>query len=120
MSFGVTLKNILKEKGITAYRIQKELGIAEGTVRGWFRGSVPRGDHLLAVSQYLGVDPRVLMGVKETDTCLAEGLAPYGDPVKYKINKMLDVMDEERKRAVLRYTEEKKLLMEFQRKKKVS
>lgn len=80
------LKSLLQERGITPYKIQKDLGICEGTVRGWFKGKIPRGDHLLKISDYLGVDPHYLLsGEKQYEPQLsqqaeklAEEFAQYG------------------------------------------
>ncbi len=56
MSFKKRLIETLKAKGVTAYRLAKDLGISEGTVRNWKRGiNRPGADHAVEVSRYLGV-----------------------------------------------------------------
>ncbi len=56
MSFKKRLIETLKTKGVTAYRLAKDLGISEGTVRNWKRGiNRPGADHAVEVSRYLGV-----------------------------------------------------------------
>jgi transcriptional regulator with XRE-family HTH domain len=56
-----TLANLMKKKGITAYQIERSLGISEGAVRGWLKGNTPRADHLLKVADMLEVEPRSLI-----------------------------------------------------------
>jgi transcriptional regulator with XRE-family HTH domain len=58
------IKKALEKTKITPYRIQKDLGIAEGTIRGWMRGNMPKADLLFKVADYLGIDPRYLLGLR--------------------------------------------------------
>lgn len=56
--FGERLSGLLKEKGISNYRLAKDLGINESAVRHWKKdASEPRGDTLLRMAEYLGVTP---------------------------------------------------------------
>lgn len=83
---GERLRKILHDKGITPYRIQKDIGISEGTIRGWFKGKIPRSDHLLKVSKYLNVDPEYLLlgdiahkpTLRKEALLIAEEIAQYG------------------------------------------
>lgn len=50
-------KNILelcKQKGIAVYRLEKELGFGNATIRGWEKSS-PRLEKVKAVADYFGV-----------------------------------------------------------------
>lgn len=118
MSIGDTLRKIMKEKGVTPYRIQKDTGIYEGTIRGWFKGKMPRVDHLHKVCQYLEINPAILFNALQDTGRVAEEVVPYGNAITEKINRLLPALDEEKKRKVLRFTEDQKLLSEFQRHKK--
>jgi len=55
------LAHLMKEKGVTAYQIEKTLGISEGAVRGWLKGNIPRADHLMKIADMLEVEPRSLI-----------------------------------------------------------
>jgi len=48
----------MKERKLTRYRLAKESGILDATIRGWLQdGSQPRNDLLVKVAEYFGVDP---------------------------------------------------------------
>jgi transcriptional regulator with XRE-family HTH domain len=56
-SIARALERQMDARGITAYQIEKDTGISEGTVRGWLRGTMPRVDHFLQIAEYLEIDP---------------------------------------------------------------
>lgn len=51
------VQEIAKQKGISIYRIERDLDLANGTISKWNK-SVPNADNLLKVSDYLNVDYR--------------------------------------------------------------
>lgn len=58
------IKKALEKTKITPYRIEKDLGVSEGTIRGWMRGNMPQADLLFKVADYLAIDPRYLLGLR--------------------------------------------------------
>lgn len=49
-------EEIVKEKGITPYRVAKETGISTATLTSWKKGAyIPKLDKLIKISTYLGV-----------------------------------------------------------------
>lgn len=47
---------LLEEKGVTAYRVSKDTGIAANTFTDWKNGrSAPKFDKLLTLAKYFGV-----------------------------------------------------------------
>ena len=48
------IKKMCKEKGISVYRLRKDLGFTEGTMEKW-DGSMPGADKLLLVAKYFEV-----------------------------------------------------------------
>lgn len=56
MSEYENFERIIKEKGITAYRVAKETGITTATLTSWKQGKyTPKMDKLQKIADYLGV-----------------------------------------------------------------
>lgn len=54
---------LLKEKGLTAYRISKEINVSQSTLSDWKKGkSTPKTDKLQLIADYLGVSIDYLVG----------------------------------------------------------
>ena len=49
------LDKIMKEKGITAYKLEKDLGIKQTTFQNWKRGSKPPAETIREIILYLKV-----------------------------------------------------------------
>lgn len=56
------IEKIMKEKKITAYMLEKDIGLNQATFRGWKRGSQPAIDKLLLVIKYLDITPNEALG----------------------------------------------------------
>lgn len=68
------LEGVVKEKGLTFNRIERELGLGNGTIKRWNDQS-PRLDKLTAVAQFVGVSLDYLVfGTLQTER------APSGEP----------------------------------------
>ena len=81
MGFPERLIRAMKAKGVTAYRVAKDLKITEGTVRNWKRGNNwPDMKHTAALAEYLDVSASWLM-YGESTLKVAEDDAVYQDPV---------------------------------------
>jgi transcriptional regulator with XRE-family HTH domain len=49
-------EGLINEKGITAYRVAKDIGISPGTLSDWKHGrSRPKADKLKQLADYFGV-----------------------------------------------------------------
>ncbi len=57
----------MKEKGITAYKIEKDLGIKQSTFTSWRKGSEPSAEKIFEIIQYIGVSPNEIFGYNEPE-----------------------------------------------------
>lgn len=61
-------EQLLQKRGITAYRISKDTGIAQSVLSAWKTGkSTPKLDKLKTIADYLGVSIEYLMGEKKEE-----------------------------------------------------
>jgi len=59
---------ILKAKGLSAYKVSKDTGISQATLTSWKNGSyVPKYDKLKRLADYLGVDISALLNENEIE-----------------------------------------------------
>ncbi len=54
MPFAENLVNLQKEKGVTNYRLAKDLGVHCTSVQNWRVGKMPQLNHAHAVAEYFG------------------------------------------------------------------
>lgn len=58
-------EELMKKRGVTAYRVAKETGVPQATLSDWRRGrSCPKIDKLLKIAEYFGVDVGVFIADK--------------------------------------------------------
>ena len=68
MTFYERYSKLRDEKGLSDYRICKELNIAKSTVSAWKNGkATPKGDNIQKVAERLGTSVEYLLTGKETD-----------------------------------------------------
>lgn len=61
--FGEQLKRVLKEKGVSQYKLAKETEFKGGHFYKWFhQGSIPQMDTVIRLADYLGVSLDYLVG----------------------------------------------------------
>lgn len=73
MEFAQRLNEMLEEKGVTAYRLSKSLGIHQTTVKNWVDGtSKPRTEFVQKMADFFGVSPDYLMGWSNNRTAQEE------------------------------------------------
>ena len=68
------IENIIKimnQKGITAYKLEKETGINAETFTHWKNGTQPSADKLEKIIEYMKVSPNEIFGYQD-DTFLTE------------------------------------------------
>lgn len=59
-------ERILKERGLTNYKVSKDTGIAQSVLSTWkTKGTTPRADKLQILAEYLGVSVDYLLGVQQ-------------------------------------------------------
>lgn len=61
MTFAERLQSLLKERHISAYKLAKDIGIAQTQVSSWKKGNLPSFDNILALSVYFQVSTDYLM-----------------------------------------------------------
>ncbi len=60
------IERIMKEKGITVYKLTKETEIKDSTYRSWKKGSQPTAEKIEIIARYLAVSPNELFGYNDT------------------------------------------------------
>ena len=58
------IKKIAKKKGISIYRIERDIGLSNGIIGKW-SNSIPSAENILKVSKYLGVPVETLLSEKK-------------------------------------------------------
>lgn len=67
---------LMKEKGITAYRVSKDTGISQATLSDWKKGRcIPKADKLQKIADYFGVTIEYLIGKEEIKKSSSEDKA---------------------------------------------
>lgn len=61
MSFITRLNQLIQEKGITKYRLAKDVGITQQAISNWERGVVPGSAQIVALADYFGVSTDYLL-----------------------------------------------------------
>ncbi|MEE0919200.1 MAG: helix-turn-helix transcriptional regulator [Lachnospiraceae bacterium] len=59
------LEEIMKKKKITAYQMEKDIGISQTTFSNWKKGRQPTVDKLIKILPYLEVTPNELFGYSQ-------------------------------------------------------
>lgn len=61
-------EKLLKERGITAYRVAKETGVTTATLTSWKQGKyTPKPEKMQKIAEYFGVSLEYLMTGKESE-----------------------------------------------------
>lgn len=66
MSLYTAVKTVASKNGKSIYRIERDLGIGNGTIARW-DASIPRADTLQNVADYLGVTPQYLFSLAKKE-----------------------------------------------------
>lgn len=64
MQFIDNLLNLMRERNISGYQLEKETGIKQATLGKWKKGSLPTIDKLLTLINYFQVSPNILLGLE--------------------------------------------------------
>lgn len=79
-------ERLLKEKGLTAYRVAKETGVTTATLTSWKQGKyTPKTEKLQKIADYLGVTVDYLKGEnpdekKESDLAYTSAVMDFAEP----------------------------------------
>lgn len=108
--FGERLKHFRKTKGLTQKQLSATIGVSQSHISAMEKNEkMPGGDILISLKRFFDVDLNWLL--------TGDGELPHPEAKKSVITglieQVLEGMDEESQRAVLKYTEEKKLLTEL-------
>ena len=74
--FPYVLKKLMKERGVTKYKIAKDFGISQSTVANWLTGTTPHVILQSRLAEYFGCSQTFLMGeeqIKPCESCGMEG-----------------------------------------------
>lgn len=90
MEFSQILKEVMDDKSITMYRLAKELGIHQTTIRNWLDGKgEPRISEIYRLANALGVDPFSLLSWDQATAALEERIN-----ARERINSALENLNE--------------------------
>ena len=67
MNIVENIEKIMKIKKITAYQLEKDIGISQNTFSNWRKGRQPSVDKIAKIIPYLGVTPNELFGYESTE-----------------------------------------------------
>lgn len=83
--FGARLSALMRERRITQVRLAEEFGVSQAAVFKWLKGTVPAGETLVRLAQFLGVTPEELIGLesrKQGDDRFPRGPLPSEDAAR--------------------------------------
>ena len=73
MNIADNLKELLEEKSVTPYRVAKEIGVSQTTIKNWVTGyTAPKERHIKALADYFGITTDELLGKEKQPTTLGE------------------------------------------------
>lgn len=55
MTFATKLCELMKKNSVTNYRLAKEIGVHQTTIKNWKEGTQPLIEHVKKVADYFGV-----------------------------------------------------------------
>lgn len=103
-------EKLLKERGITAYRVSKDTGISTATLTDWKKGrSSPKSDKLQKIADYFHVSVDYLLGQNQKNIPADES----SEDLK-KIEKLMNQLTPENRNKAMDYID---LLLNSQDKK---
>lgn len=59
------LNKLLKQNGITKTELSRQIGITEGSIRSWERGTEPTVDKVIKISEYFTIPIAELLGLQQ-------------------------------------------------------
>ena len=84
---------LMKERGLTAYRVSMDTGVSQATLSDWKRGrSTPKLQKLQKLADYFGVSLEYMMGNPDGER-ISPSAPPSDDDLKYALFGSRDVDD---------------------------
>ena len=116
--FGERLMKIMKKQRVSQTELAKLVGVSQGMISQYLKGSIPRGDLLFKIAEVLSADPYWLLTGKlkseERDPELMRAFkAMKEDRMIAKIVMFLHDMPREKRKEILAIVGEKRLLAEL-------
>ena len=69
MTFSQVLVNLMSENQITAYRLSKDIGVHQTSIKNWITGTTkPNEDKLQKIADYFNVSVDYLLGKTDINT----------------------------------------------------
>lgn len=107
MTFITCVLDTMEKKGITAYKLCKDLGLSQQTFSNWKTGKMPALDKAIAIIIYLGLSADKIFGIKREEInltseeiCLIEAYQKASPSMKEAARKLLDVQEPEAKSSI--------------------
>lgn len=73
-------EKLMKDRGVTPYRVHKETGVAQSTLSDWKNGKCrPKIDKIRAIADYFGVTVDYLLGNEPKEKTPAEAGVTFDD-----------------------------------------
>lgn len=77
---------LIKDKGITQYRLSKDIGVSEGHISDWKNGkSSPTSERLVKIAKYFGVTTDYLLGASYEESSEIQMIYNQLTPEEQKI-----------------------------------
>lgn len=67
MNVIVNIENLMKKKGISVYRLEKDTGIKQSSFSHWKKGTQPTVDKIIKICEYLKVTPDQIFGYNDSE-----------------------------------------------------
>lgn len=76
MYFADRLKNLMEQRGVTSYRLAKEIGCTTTSVTNWLSGKEARQIYIQRIATFFGVSADYLLGTEKEKAPAPEGERP--------------------------------------------
>ena len=90
-------EKLMKERGVTPYRVHKETGVAQSTLSDWKNGKCrPKIDKIRAIADYFGVSVDYLLGNEPKEKTPAEADVTFDDFTYAMYGEAKELTDEDK------------------------
>lgn len=98
MTIGERIAQLLKDQGKMGKDLAAYLGVSAASVTGWARGSYPSSQHIIKISEFLGVSVEYLLaGEQKEDADAIQGISDDA----LKVARLWDELDVPGKAIIL-------------------
>lgn len=90
-------EKLMKDRGVTPYRVHKETGVAQSTLSDWKNGKCrPKIDKIRAIADYFGVSVDYLLGNEPKEKTPAEADVTFDDFTYAMYGEAKELTDEDK------------------------